>query len=93
MNSLWRRFAKIPKEDFMAVGIEAERQFPFISLLDVVAILFGLFAPYFGVCRRFLGLDYGDGFAVFAKQNVVAELTGAKTCRFVTCGRIGVSGG
>ena len=57
MDFLRRGYAEIPKENFVTIGVEAERQFAAVFLLAVVAILFALFAPQFRIFGRLLGLN------------------------------------
>ena len=78
MDPLWRGFAKVPKEDFVAVRIEAEGQFAVMLRLDVVAILLGLLASEFSVLGSLLGFDDRQRLAVLAQENVVAKSSGAR---------------
>ena len=73
MDPLWRGFAKVPKEDFVAVRVKAEGQFAVMPRLDVVAILLGLLASKFSVLGRLFGFDDGERLAVLAQEYVVAN--------------------
>lgn len=58
----------------MTVGVEAERQFAPHLLLDVVAVLFGLLPAQSCVLAGSFRFDHSQWFAIFAEQDIVAEL-------------------
>jgi hypothetical protein len=49
VDLLRRGHTQIPEENLVTVGVEAERQFTTILFLDIVAILFALFAAQFSI--------------------------------------------
>jgi len=49
VDLLRRGHTQIPEENLVTVGVEAERQFTTILFLDIVAILFALFAAPFSI--------------------------------------------
>lgn len=57
-----------------AFGLRREEAITPQLVLDVVAVLLGLLAANGGIAAGLLGLDHCHGFAVFAEQDVVAEL-------------------
>jgi hypothetical protein len=77
MDLLRWDLAEIPKEDCVTIRVKAEGQLPAVIRLDVLAILFRLFAPEFCTLRRLLGFDYGQWLPVFSEENVIAKLSGA----------------
>jgi hypothetical protein len=77
MDLLRWGLAEIPKEDCVTIRVKAEGQLPAVIRLDVLALLFRLFASEFCTLRRLLGFDYGQWLPVFSEENVIAKLSGA----------------
>jgi len=74
-NHLARRIIPdIPEVNFMAVGVKTERQFSTELILNILAVLFGLFPANFSIFCCFFGFDNGKGLSIFAQQYVIAEL-------------------
>lgn len=69
-----RGILQIPEIELVAVGVETEWQLATQMLLDVVAILLGLFAANGGVAAGLFGFDHGQRLPIFAQQDVIAEL-------------------